>query len=1098
MFLFVIFGVQTNAQQVAINEVMTSNSKTIADEDGSFEDWIEIYNYGTTAVNLGGYGLTDDASNLYKWVFPTYTLQPKQFVLVWASDKNKTVPSQPLHTNFKIKSSGEPILLTNSSGTTINDVPAIALQADVSYARSPDGTGDWLFFTTATPLALNTNAGTPELLEPPIFSHESGLYTSTFNLSLSTTVQNAQIIYTLDGSEPRLDNLSGTNFTYKNLYPLLPGDPYGDLLTDSYKSNVYSSAIVIRDKSGDADKLAIKNTNQYALHIPPNPVRKATVIKAKIFVNGKGSESISKTFFVWSGGNPFNIPLVSLQIQENLLFDYNDGIYTSGVDFDTWRQQNPDNTQSWRPNISNYARSGRDWEYPVNVELFDAVNLNSIQSINAGLRIHGNNSRGLPIKNLRLYARSEYDSKNEFVHGFFDNSIPNAANLYNKEYKKFFLRGDGEGGSIAYDVAFSRAMQPVFNGVTRIKPVINFINGEYWGINAVRDRLDDDHYELNFGVNADNFIQVSCNGSQCELDEGVAGDYSSYIDMRDFIINNDMANNLKYLEAAEILDMESFLNHAVMIIYASNNSYERKYWRARTPQNNSHADGKWRLNVQDFEASLSTNTNWLEYLADLGRSDNNSLLANLLKNEGFKNQFLNRFADIMNTVFTKENFDKVINKTFDEISPFLTEDRNRSSRANFYESSEKQNLLDWSKNRPAVQIQLIKNQFNISETIDVGLSVSDIEAGFIKINTIKIHSDTPGVNENPYPWSGFYFKTIPLTVEAVTLPGYVFSHWSGDISGTNAIQTFTPNGSVQIQANYNPITNFKHLMYFWLMNADIPNDAPLQSVNATFSRTSSSAVINYKSSLTGYPFNNANASWRKASLERKNEPTALNYFSNGNHNIAYDPFIMRGVQIKQPFKNGNNENTLELNFPTSGFRDVKLSFAIFSNGAAQTVLVDYWNGSSWSNANLTNPNLSISDAYAIKEFDFSNVTIADNNANFKVRIRFNGTNMTIEDNKQVFINNIAVEGVDTTLSSDSFTQLQNLKVYPNPTSGDVKIQSNQIIDKVLIYNVFGKLVYKDSPKFSNIQLSMENLSSGVYVLKVFSNNATITKKIIKK
>jgi hypothetical protein len=1098
LLLFTFFNLDTFSQQIAINEVMTSNNTTIADEDGSYEDWIEIYNYGNTAVNIGGYGLTDDAAVPYKWVFPIYTLQPKQFILVWASDKNRTIPTQPLHTNFKVKSSGESVLLTNSSGNMINEVPAVALQSDVSYGRSPDATGSWLFFNTPTPLALNMNTGTPELLEPPTFSHESGLYTSTFNLSLSTTVQNAQIVYTLDGSEPRLDNLSGTNFTYKNVYPLLPGDPFGDILTDSYKSNMYSSAIVINDRSSDADKLAIKNTNQFALYIPPNPVRKATVIKAKIFVNGEGSETISKTFFVWSGGNPFNIPLVSLQIQENLLFDYNNGIYTSGVDFDTWRQQNPDNNQSWRPNISNYARSGRDWEYPVNVELFDAVNLSSIQSLNAGLRIHGNNSRINPIKNLRLYARSEYDKKNEFVHDFYDEQIPNAINLYNKEYKTLFIRGDGAGGSIAFDVAFNRAMQPIFNGVSRIKPAIHFINGEYWGITALRDRLDEDHYDFNFGVEEDNFIQISCNGSKCELDEGLAGDYSSYTSMRDFIIDNDMAINSKYLEAAEMLDIESFLNHAIMAIYASNNSYERKYWRARTPQNNSYADGKWRLSVQDFEAALSSNTNWLEYLANIDRSDDNSLLAHLLKNEGFKNQFLNRFLDIMNTVFTTENFDTVINKTFDEISPFLTEDRNRSSRADFYESSEKLNLLDWSKDRPAVQIQLIKNQFNLSETVDVSLNVSNIEAGFVKINTINIHAETPGVNSNPYPWSGFYFKSIPITVEAVTLPGYIFSHWSGDISGTNPIHTFTPNASLSIQANFEPVANFKHLMYFWLMSTDIPNDTPLQSINATFSRTNSNAIINYKSSLNGYPFNAANINWRKASFERKNEPTALNYFSNANDNIVYDPFIMRGVQIKQPFKSGNNGNNLELNFSTTGFRDVKLSFAIFSNGAAQSVLVDYWNGASWSNANLANPILGIDDTYAIKEFDFFNVTLADNNSNFKVRIRFNGTNMTAEDNMQVFINNIAIEGVDTTLSADSFMELQRLKVYPNPTSSEVKIQSNQVIDKVLIYNVFGKLVYEDSPKFSNIRINMESLSNGVYVLKVFSNNATITKKIIKK
>ena len=131
----------------------------------------------------------------------------------------------------------------------------------------------------------------------------------------------------------------------------------------------------------------------------------------------------------------------------------------------------------------------------------------------------------------------------------------------------------------------------------------------------------------------------------------------------------------------------------------------------------------------------------------------------------------------------------------------------------------------------------------------------------------------------------------PLTFEAKTLPGYTFSHWSGDLSGTNAITTFTPNGSVNIQANYEPITDFKHLMYFWLMDTKLANDTPLETLSTTFSRSNSNAVINYKSSLTGYPFTETNSSWRKASLERKNEPTALNYFSNAN--LIIDLYFLR-------------------------------------------------------------------------------------------------------------------------------------------------------------------------------------------------------------
>ncbi len=80
---------------LTINELVSSNNSTLADEDGDYEDWIEIYNGGGTAVNLNGYGLTDNPGNPFKWVFPAETIQPGQFLIVWASDKERAGARQP-------------------------------------------------------------------------------------------------------------------------------------------------------------------------------------------------------------------------------------------------------------------------------------------------------------------------------------------------------------------------------------------------------------------------------------------------------------------------------------------------------------------------------------------------------------------------------------------------------------------------------------------------------------------------------------------------------------------------------------------------------------------------------------------------------------------------------------------------------------------------------------------------------------------------------------------------------------------------------------------------------------------------------------------
>src|SRR6476661_272485 len=92
----------TSFSQVVINEILTSNTTVNTDEDNSYQDWVELRNNGAASINLQGYGLTDDATLPHKWVLPNVSIAPGGYLLVWCSDKNRTTPGQPLHTNFKI------------------------------------------------------------------------------------------------------------------------------------------------------------------------------------------------------------------------------------------------------------------------------------------------------------------------------------------------------------------------------------------------------------------------------------------------------------------------------------------------------------------------------------------------------------------------------------------------------------------------------------------------------------------------------------------------------------------------------------------------------------------------------------------------------------------------------------------------------------------------------------------------------------------------------------------------------------------------------------------------------------------------------------
>src|SRR5262245_28205428 len=107
------------AAQPIISEFMAQNDTVLADEDGVFSDWIEIYNPGPGATNLNGFYLTDDASNLTKWRFPSQTIAAGGYLVVFASGKNRTVAGAPLHTSFALDADGEYLALVASNGTTV-------------------------------------------------------------------------------------------------------------------------------------------------------------------------------------------------------------------------------------------------------------------------------------------------------------------------------------------------------------------------------------------------------------------------------------------------------------------------------------------------------------------------------------------------------------------------------------------------------------------------------------------------------------------------------------------------------------------------------------------------------------------------------------------------------------------------------------------------------------------------------------------------------------------------------------------------------------------------------------------------------------------
>ncbi|MBP8302845.1 MAG: CotH kinase family protein [Phycisphaerae bacterium] len=142
VFLFVLTAaVQLCPAAVRITEFLAANDGLVRDEDGDSPDWIEIHNDSSEPVDLGGWHLTDNPRRLTKWTFPPRSLGPGEYLVVFASGKDRTVPGSPLHTGFQLDSDGEFLGLVMPDGKTLSQAfsPEFPQQrANVSYGPRDD------------------------------------------------------------------------------------------------------------------------------------------------------------------------------------------------------------------------------------------------------------------------------------------------------------------------------------------------------------------------------------------------------------------------------------------------------------------------------------------------------------------------------------------------------------------------------------------------------------------------------------------------------------------------------------------------------------------------------------------------------------------------------------------------------------------------------------------------------------------------------------------------------------------------------------------------------------------------------------------------
>lgn len=781
------FNANAIGESLCINEICAKNSTHTA-PDGQCYDWIEIYNSGSSAVDLSGFGLSDKETELFKFTFPSgSSIGAGQRLIVYCDSVMPEI-SGAYTAAFGLSTSGETVYLTAPDSAICDTVEFPALASDQSFGRYPDGSESFATMSISPNTANGESGVLKKDVAEPIFSQEGGFYDSGFDLNI-TVPDGTTVYYTTDGSVP-----------------------------DS-SSQRYSSPIAISDITSQPNYLSARtDIRGGTVTAPTEPVDKAMVINAvAIDQNGNVSDTVSAAYFIGYGNRASyyqNVKVISLTTDEDNLFDHDKGIYVLGATYDEWKKTNGSGAfaQDWQI-PGNYSNKGREWERPAIMQIYEDGQVKHTQSI--GIRIHGGASRSHMQKSFNIYARADY-GVSKFDFNLFDGDLKSEyTGKKIKEFDSFMIRNGGNDASATrFRDKLNQALVADRDMLQQaMKPCIVFINGEYWGHYEITEKLSDDYVEAHYGIDKNDVCLIK-NG---ELEEGTEADFAEWESLQNWFNSNDLSQESNYNQLCEKVDMQSFIDYMCAEIYYANMDFSPNntaIWKATSVYpDNEWGDGKWRFILFDTEYSTglygfsgptASHNTFNMVLQNKGFFS--ELFKNALKNNTFKRQFATTFMDMANENFNTDRVMAMIEELTNEYRDMTIDTLDRFEPKNVTQNPDNpQNPGgfpgfggnwgggNWGGNtarqdNPTIfnnEVDAVKSFYrdrnqNVTQQLrnscgltgnKVNVTLSNNSAqGTVILNTI-----TPTFKDNK--WTGAYYTDYPITVTAKPESGYQFSHW---------------------------------------------------------------------------------------------------------------------------------------------------------------------------------------------------------------------------------------------------------------------------------------------------------------------------------